>query len=118
MNNPGQFTLISHYLVHFTQDDLHCLASDSIDSDILFDTNSQDCLVPDALQAIRIATIDLLIEACIRTTQLYRIKDLVDSLTFSWQDANGDILRICNNKKLEECAFSLLSPLRPQNSPL
>jgi hypothetical protein len=101
--STGQFSSIAHYLVNFTQVDLHRLASDSIDSDVLFDSNSQNLMVSDVLSAICRVTIDLLIDACKRTKNLLRIRILVDHITFSWEDKNGDIFRTRNNKKLEDC---------------
>jgi hypothetical protein len=99
----GQFSSISHVLVHFTQDDLHRLASDSIDIDDLFETPSKDDLVPDSLSALRRATVDILSVACTRTTKPTRIKTLVAELSYSWKDKSGNSIRIRNDKKLEEC---------------
>jgi hypothetical protein len=96
-------TSIDHFLIHFTQADLHRLASDSINKDVIFDTNSNDMIVPDVLSALRRSTLDLLIDACTRTTNLLRIRILVDHLTFSWKDNTGNTIRICNNKKLDDC---------------
>jgi hypothetical protein len=67
MTIKGQFSSISHVLVPFTPDNLHHLASDSIYANILFNTNSHNLLVPDVLTALRLATLDILINACTRT---------------------------------------------------
>jgi hypothetical protein len=99
----GKFSSIDHFLIHFTQDDLHHLASDSIHSDILFDTNLHNLIVPDVLTAIRLATIDTLINACTCTTNMVRIRILVDNIAFSWKDTNRDTLCIRNNNKFEDC---------------
>jgi hypothetical protein len=103
MTIEGQFSSISHVLVHFTQDDLHRLASDSIDIDDLFETSSKDALVPDSLDALRRATVYILSVACTRTTKPTRIKTLVAELSYSWKNKSGDSIRIRNDKKLEEC---------------
>jgi hypothetical protein len=105
--NP--FSSITHYLVHFTNDDLHRLASDSIESDPLLNTNSGNLLVLDALNALRHASVDILLDACTRTTKDYCIMTLVENISYSWKDPNGDILCIRNNKKFEECLHLAVS---------
>jgi hypothetical protein len=99
----GQFSSIRNIFVHFTQDDLHRLASDSLDITDILDSTNLDSLVPHPVDALRAATVDLLTEACPRTTDLTRIKSLVDLITFSWKDKNGDYLRIRNTAKFKEC---------------
>jgi hypothetical protein len=103
MKTKGQFSSIRNILFHFTQDDLHRLASDSISTSDIIDSTTFDALVLDPLIALRHATAKLLAAACTRTTDPARIKILVNQITFSWKDKNGDSLRICTADKLEEC---------------
>jgi hypothetical protein len=99
----GQFSSIRNILIHFTQDDLHRLASDSIDTTEIIESTTLDTLVPNPLVALSYATADLLALACPRTTNPTRIKLLVDQITYSWKDPNGDLLCIRTPAKLEEC---------------
>jgi hypothetical protein len=103
MKTKGQFSSIRNILIHFTQDDLHRLASDSISTSDIIDSTTFDALVLDSLLTLRHATAELLAAACTRTTDPARIKILVNQITFSWKDKNGDSLRIRTANKLEEC---------------
>jgi hypothetical protein len=103
MTMKGQYSSIQNILVHFTQDDLHCLASDSIDISNIIESSAFDVLVPNPLVALRRTTIDLIAIACPRTTNFSRITTLSDQNTYSWKDKNGDVLCIHTPAKLDKC---------------
>ena len=90
----GKFTPIASFVVQFSQPDLHRLASGDIDIGPLFQTTDRDMLAADPVPLMRHGIEALLTDACVRTTDMTRAAMIVNTMTFSWQAANGTSRRI------------------------
>jgi hypothetical protein len=89
-----KFTPITSIVIQFSQPDLHWLASGDINLDPLFQTPDRDLVSPDRVGIMRCSTQDLLIAACLCTTNLTRIPMIVNTMTFSWLATNGSVRSI------------------------
>ncbi len=66
----GKCSPITSIVVHFSHIDLHQLASGNIDILSLYLTSDLEDLASDPVSIIRCGAQDLLVDACIRTTNL------------------------------------------------
>jgi hypothetical protein len=99
----GKYSNIHAVFVQFSNPALHRIACDCIDEDEMFLTPEQDDLAPAPLDVTHQSIQWMLIEACVRTTNMTQIPQLVKAMTLSCRDASGNVHLLSTNKDLENC---------------
>jgi hypothetical protein len=111
----GKYSPITSVIIQFTQTDLHHLASGDIDIVELYLTGDHEELAIDPVNLICRGTQELLVDACTRTSNLTRLPQLVNGMTYSWRDIKDTKCRIRNaahlTTSLEHCIQHNLTEL-------
>jgi hypothetical protein len=111
----GKYSPITLVVVHFSHINLHRLASGDINILSLYLTSDLEGLASDPVSIIRCSAQDLLVDACICTTNLARLPTLVNHMTFSWRAKNGTQRRIRNEIHLTTALENCITNNTPEH---
>jgi hypothetical protein len=96
----SKYDQIKHISIQFTEPTLNRLASDTIDDTTLLPQNKPDPFPADLPYLLRNEITDILLDVCHRTTNVDRVPILVDVMTFTWTNSNGDSRRLRTQAKI------------------